>query len=298
VTFWGVRGSIPTPGKTTVRYGGNTPCIEVRLSDNMLIILDAGSGIRNLGEELTRTKEKVNAYLMITHAHWDHIQGFPFFRPAWDARTRLTIVGPSRPDKTLQEIIADQMSKIYFPVQLNAMSASVSFKPVVDQDVFKAGKATIRTFYVHHPGYTVGYRIEYKGSSLVYISDNEPYVRANRNKYPNFEDHIMALYEKEKGDPNARLVEMCQEADVLIHDATYLPEEMPQKIGWGHSDYPFALKLAADAKVKRLYLFHHDHTRTDDDVDNIFRLARAEAAREEYLVDCQPAVEGESIDIF
>lgn len=293
--FWGVRGSIPTPGKSTIRYGGNTPSVEVRLDDGTLIILDAGSGIRNLGEDLLAKNEPVTAFLLITHPHWDHIQGFPFFRPVWIPSTTLTVIGPERPEKSLNEIIADQMNRIYFPVQLHDVKAKVSFKPLRGEDTFSVGGARVKALYVNHPGYTVGYKIMYKGKSLVYISDNEPFDKANIPMLTSFEKKVISLFEADGNSPNKRIVEFCRNVDVLIHDSTYFPKELSERVGWGHSDYLFALKLASDASAKRLYLFHHDHMHSDDDVDEIFRQARYHAAKMNVSVVCEAAVEGETV---
>ena len=162
IKFWGVRGSIPTPGKSTVHYGGNTPSIELRLSGGELVILDAGTGIRGLGDSLIAKGESLQTYLLITHPHWDHIQGFPFFKPAFISGNEITIIGTERPEISLQRIIAEQMTRIYFPVQLNELKAKIHFHPVREEE-FPVFGAVVRTLYMNHPGFTVGYRIEHRG---------------------------------------------------------------------------------------------------------------------------------------
>ncbi len=297
LTVWGVRGSIPTPGKHTVRYGGNTPCLELRLDDDNLIILDAGTGIRNFGDHLINNGESVDAYLLITHPHWDHIQGFPFFKPAFISGNELTIYGTERTEKSLSEIISEQMNRIYFPVQLHELKAKLNFMPIKEEGEMKIYGCTVRTLYVNHPGFTVGYRIEYNGKTLVYISDNEPYDREAAASLSNFEATVKAKFEAKKGDPNQRVFDFCSGADVLLHDATYTPEEYIDRVGWGHSHYLFTLRVAAQADVKRLYLFHHDPNHSDDKVDEILKKCKKEVKTRGYKFECEAAAEGAIISI-
>jgi ribonuclease BN (tRNA processing enzyme) len=169
--FWGTRGSISTPGRETVRYGGNTPCVEVRLDSGELIIFDAGTGIRNLGEYLIETGESVNTYILISHPHWDHTQGFPFFKPAFISGNEITIVGGETDKVSLKKMISDQMNKIYFPIQLNELKATLKFRRV-QEETFKVFDA-VQTIFVNHPSFAVGYRLTHKGKQR-HISDNEP----------------------------------------------------------------------------------------------------------------------------
>jgi len=295
--FWGVRGSVPTPGKHTVRYGGNTPSIELRLKDDKLVILDAGTGIRNLGDHLIPAGESLKAFLLITHPHWDHIQGFPFFKPAFIAGNELTIVGTERPEKRLHEIIAEQMNRIYFPVQLHALEAKITFVPVEEGSKLRIFDANVETMYVNHPGFTVGYRMVYEGKTLVYISDNEPFDRSHALTLDNFESIVKEKFNNVAGDPNKRIYDFCREADVLIHDATYTPEEYIEHVGWGHSHYLFTLKVSAEANVKRLYLFHHDPGHSDDKVDDILKKCKKEVKSRGYRFECEAATENSEIEI-
>jgi phosphoribosyl 1,2-cyclic phosphodiesterase len=173
--FWGTRGSISTPGKQTVRYGGNTPCIELRLPNGRLIILDAGTGIRNLGETLIENGESIKAHLLISHPHWDHIQGFPFFKPAFISGNEFTIIGGETERVTLQKMISDQMNKVYFPVQLNELKATLKFQRIEEEE-FEIAGAKVKTIFVNHPSFSIGYRITHGGRSLVYISARCPIV--------------------------------------------------------------------------------------------------------------------------
>jgi phosphoribosyl 1,2-cyclic phosphodiesterase len=295
--FWGVRGSIPSPGKHTVRYGGNTPCIEVRLDDDELVIIDAGTGIRNFGDDLINKGESLKAHLLITHPHWDHIQGFPFFKPAFISGNELTIIGTDRPDKSLSEIISEQMNRIYFPVQLHELKAKLNFIPIREEGEMKIHDCILRTLYLNHPGFTVAFRLEYKNKVLVYMSDNEPYDREVAAYLSNFETSVKQKYEAIVGDPNQRMFDFCKGADVLIHDATYTPEEYIDRVGWGHSHYLFALRVAAEGEVKQLYLFHHDPSHSDEKVDYILRKCKKEVRTRGYKFEVEAAAENTVITI-
>jgi phosphoribosyl 1,2-cyclic phosphodiesterase len=289
--FWGVRGSIPTPGKDTVRYGGNTPSLELRLDGDELIILDAGTGIRNLGDHLIAHGGSIHTYILITHPHWDHIQGFPFFKPAFVSGNEITVIGTDREEIDLEHIIADQMKRIYFPIQLNELKAKIHFKSIGEEE-FTIFGARVRTLYVNHPGFTVGYRIDYKDRSIVYVSDNEPFDKGAATGRSNFEPTVVKKFLDHPGDANQRIVEFASGADILIHDATYTPEEYTDKVGWGHSHYLFTLKLANDAKVKQLVLFHHEPNRSDDQIDRILEQCRREIMQKHYTFTCAAAYEG------
>lgn len=295
VRFWGTRGSIPTPGKNTVRYGGNTPCVEVRLGGDHLLILDAGTGIRNLGDELMAKGGSVKAHLAITHPHWDHIQGFPFFKPAFISGNELTIMGAQSRFVTLRQMIADQMNKVYFPIQLSELKTKIKFVPLKEDAVPLPG-ATLTSFYVNHPAFALGYRIDAGGKSLVYISDNEPFDRELARSMRNLDKVVVEKYGNARGNPNQRIFDHARGASVLIHDATYTPEEYVNHVGWGHSHYLFALEVAAEAGVKKLVLFHHDQGRSDDQVDEIVLKCRHEIKIRKYQFECVAAAEGMELE--
>jgi phosphoribosyl 1,2-cyclic phosphodiesterase len=271
--------------------------VELRLDHDELIILDAGTGIRNLGDHLVEVGESVSAHLFVTHPHWDHIQGFPFFKPAFIAGNELTIVGTERPEKKLHEIIAEQMNKIYFPIQLHELNAKIHFQPIGDGERIDVSGAVVKTMYVNHPGFTVGYRLEYKGKTVVYISDNEPYDRTAAKRLTNFEQAVKEKFEVTKGDPNQCVYDFCQNADLLIHDATYTPEEYIDRVGWGHSHYLFTMQIAVEANVQRLYLFHHDQNHSDDKVDEILKKCKKEIKSRGYKLECEAAVENSQLTI-
>lgn len=293
--FWGVRGSIPSPGRETVRYGGNTPCVEARLSDDHIVIFDAGTGLRGFGDALMATGASVNAILAISHPHWDHIQGFPFFKPAFVAGNELTIIGAQTRNITLRQVIASQMDKVYFPIQLNELKAKIRFQPVREESVPVFG-GTLTSQFLNHPAFALGFRLTYGGRSIVYMTDNEPFDREVARTAKNVDRNIVDLFMAQKGDPNQRVFDFARGADILIHDATYTPEEYLQHVGWGHSDYLFALKVASEAGVGKLVLFHHEQTRTDDRIDEIVQKCRKEISQRGYAFDCIAAAEGLELD--
>jgi phosphoribosyl 1,2-cyclic phosphodiesterase len=295
VKFWGTRGSIPTPGKETVRYGGNTPCLEVRLHNNNLVVFDAGTGIRSLGEALIATGESIKAFVIISHPHWDHIQGFPFFKPAFITGNELTVIGAQSRGVTLRQMIAYQMENVYFPIQLHELKAKINFRPIKEESVH-VFDATLSSIYVNHPSFALGYRLDVGGHSLVYISDNEPFDREVAKSLKNVEKVIVDKYLAMKGDPNQRIFDFVRGADVLIHDATYTPEEYVDHVGWGHSHYLFCLEIAAKARVKKLILFHHDQSHDDEKIDDIVQTCRREIRTRNYKFECIAAEEGLEIE--
>jgi len=289
IRFWGTRGSVPTPGRHTARYGGNTPCIEVRLDDNKLIILDAGTGIRALGEALM-PDGRLETYILITHPHWDHIQGFPFFRPVYREGNRITIVGGESDRVSLYKMVADQMNKIYFPIQWDELKADIQFRRVGEEE-FGVFGATVNTIFVNHPSFALGYRIRTGKKSIVYISDNEPFDRSNETMKRNIEPWIVERYMNTGADPNQRIYDFVRGTDVLIHDATYTPEEYADHTTWGHSHFLFTLKVATEGEVKKLVLFHHDPAHNDEKVDEILRLCRDEIKKQKLHLECVAAAE-------
>ena len=290
IKFWGVRGSIATPGASTVKYGGNTACTELHLDDENrnihdgrvhLLILDAGTGIRNLGNDLMEHNQKISAHIFITHPHWDHIQGFPFFKPAFVEGNDLTILGPEARGIKLSELIAEQMNKIYFPVRLSELKAKINFLPL-KEDCTEVQGAEVKSFYVNHPGFTLGYKITHNNKALVYISDNEPFSVEASEHFANGEPEVLGLFRQYHGDPNNRVVDFIRGADVLIHDTTYTPEQYAEHVGWGHSHYLYTLRLATRAGVKNLFLFHYDPSLSDHDVDDMVARSNAEMKKSGY----------------
>jgi phosphoribosyl 1,2-cyclic phosphodiesterase len=255
IKFWGVRGSIASPGPDTAGVGGNTSCIEVCCGPTR-IILDAGTGIRRLGEELV-AQGPVDATILLSHLHWDHIQGLPFFVPAYLPSTRLEIVGSGGGGTSLGAVLAGQMTAPVFPVRLDELGAALRFREVRSGDCFRVGEAEVRAARLNHPGGVLAYRIEHEGRSVVYATDTEHYACV---------------------DPALRA--LADGADVLIYDAQYTPEEYRgdtgrSRVGWGHSTYVAGAELARAAGVGRYVLFHHDPQRTDPAVEDLERAAQA-----------------------
>ncbi len=271
VTFWGTRGSIPTPGNSTRVYGGNTPCVEVRVEDTVFIC-DAGSGIRELGADLlTREESPDELHLLITHTHWDHIQGFPFFAPAYIPNTRIRVYGTAQGDESRHQLLSGQMSSSYFPVGFGELKAEI-----VD-DVFTGGSKVVGDtrvgcFPLNHPGGCFGYSFEHGDVKIVYLTDNE----IENNPHEVREDP--STEEKPRTVP-AELIEAVRNADLLIADAQYTDEEYEDKRGWGHSSSLTVTDLAIQAGVKKLALFHHDPTTTDNGVDERVRHCGERAAQ-------------------
>jgi phosphoribosyl 1,2-cyclic phosphodiesterase len=255
VKFWGTRGSIPTPGPATIRYGGNTSCVEVR-SGNDLIMLDCGTGAREMGISLNRETRgrPLDLHIFISHTHWDHIQGFPFFAPAYSPGNRLTLYSSRGADKSLEKVFTGQMDASYFPVALNDMSARLHF---VELDgPAKVGAMTISHFYLNHPGLAIGFRIEIGPKTIVYLTDHECYCRMLETN-----EHNRKL--------DREVTDFAKGADLYIREAQYTDEEYAEKRGWGHSTVTDALQSAHEAGVKQLALFHHEPMHDDNTMDRI-----------------------------
>jgi len=253
IRFWGTRGSIPTPGASTVRYGGNTACVEVRDSTGSLLILDAGTGLRELGASLMNGggPRPFSVDLLLSHLHWDHIQGIPFFRPAYDPKTSLRIKGPKQ-SRTMRELLGLGMDDPFFPVDLDELPARIEVAELDDGSDEQVGRFRVRAASLYHPSPALAYRLEADGRSLVYATDTEDPFSGRANP----------------------VIPLANGADMLIHDAQYLDSDF--KPTWGHSTIASAIDVAMKAKVKRLVLYHHDPDRTDEALD---RIARDVAAR-------------------
>lgn len=250
VHFWGVRGSIACPGSETVRYGGNTSCVEMRVGGSRLIF-DGGTGLRVLGQTLL-SQMPVEGYLFFTHSHWDHIQGFPFFVPAFIPGNRFHIHGAVAPNgSTIKQRLNDQMLHPNFPVPLQVMGADLKFYNLKIGKPVKIGDIKVENALLNHPGEAVGYRVNWRGYAAAYITDTE-----------HFPDRM---------DEN--VLWLARNADVLIYDATYTDEEYyspkSSKVGWGHSTWREAVKVAKAAKVKKLVIFHHDPLHNDEFLDRV-----------------------------
>ena len=287
IQFWGTRGSIPTPGPQTVRYGGNTPCVEVRTSDGWLIILDAGTGLRELGRSLIQRANgaPIEGDIFVTHAHWDHIQGIPFFGPIFQRGNHFTIWGSRAMETSIDRVVRDQMSPVVFPVTFEQLDALVDFRELAENDDMAGTGYHVRAMQVRHPGGALGYRFTERnnnGTALVYISDNELSPKAKYDSPPGW---------------RKSLVEFVRGAQVLVHDTMYTIEEYDHHRGWGHSTYHDAVELALEAGVETLLLFHHKPERTDEEVDRRADECRALAASRGSALQVVAAAEGLSLTV-
>jgi phosphoribosyl 1,2-cyclic phosphodiesterase len=249
VRVWGARGSIPSPGPETTRFGGNTSCVEVTLSDGTTIVLDAGTGLRNLGLRMTSEGKQVN--ILLTHLHLDHIQGLMFFAPAFSPDSELVIWGPEAPDAPLLDRIARYISAPLAPVEVRELPCRVSFKDAPHTE-WRIGPATVRAASITHRGPTLGYRITDGDTSLCYIPDHEPVLGGELGR---IDAEWISGYE------------LAREATLLLHDCQYSDEEYPNHVGWGHSSLGDTLAFAQRTQPERLLLFHHDPMHTDDFLD-------------------------------
>lgn len=277
IKFWGVRGSIPCPGPLTMKYGGNTPCIEVYFKQlKRRIIIDAGSGIRELGNHLVANElanGPIHTELFLTHTHWDHIMGFPFFTPIYIPTTALKVYGPvTYEDESLDKIVGGQLSYRYFPVREAELAANIEYIQLKEDRYDLGDGITLYTKYLNHPILCLGYRFEYQGKVFCTAFDTEPF----RNLFcSNPEDPSYDPAMAEEGniiatEQNTKVEEFFANADLLVHDTQYTEEEyLAAKIDWGHTPFEYAVASAKRAEVKRMALFHHDPVRTDAQLDEL-----------------------------
>ncbi len=266
MTFRGVRGSIPSPGPLTVKYGGNTTCIEVRSDDNDLIILDAGTGIFPLSQTLL-SELPVTAHIFISHTHWDHIQGLPFFIPIFIPGNTLMIHGPQDPiaQRELSEVLSLQMEYAYFPIREAELKSALVYISLKEQQMVEVGSAQVTNILMSHPVLSFGYKVESGGKSVFFTGDHEwPFniYEPEDDYHLEFEEHI--------AQKRAAIIDFIRGVDVLIADTAYTDEEYHDKKGWGHGTYDTSIAMARDAGVKRCYFTHHEPTRSDDALEKIF----------------------------
>ena len=292
--LWGVRGSIPVPGPSTVRYGGNTSCVEIR-ADGEIIVLDAGSGIRLLGNSLEEEfgERPVKLTLLITHTHWDHIQGLPFFLPAYNEKNQIRVLGYEGARVGLATILAGQMETPFFPVSLRDLPSNIAIEELKEME-FSIGKVQVRSKFANHPGICAGYRLTTSGGSIAYFPDNEPYellkVRIAQREGTSADD--ARQFAK---DERAKLIEFLRDCDVLILDSQYTDEEYEEHIGWGHGSLSRVVSVALAANVRRLILFHHDPSHDDEKVDEMLERARLLVVESGKSLEVEAGREGAEI---
>ena len=258
LTFWGVRGTLPVPGARALRYGGNTSCVTIEFPKGQFFIFDAGSGIKELSNAwLAQKRGNLEAKIFISHPHWDHINALPFFVPLYIPGNEFEILGASHPHRTMRGLISAQMDDIYFPITIKEFGSHVLFRDLNEERIDIEG-ITIKTKLLCHPGNCLGYRVEYEGRSVCYVTDNELFLPDS----PHYDAHYVS-----------QLTAFLDKADVLITDCTYTDEEYERKVGWGHSCVSQVAKLAHDAGVETLYLFHHDPDQNDGAIDAKLEMA-------------------------
>ena len=277
IKLWGVRGSIPSPGADTIKYGGNTTCLQVVFEDNgREIVIDGGSGLRPLGNSLVKRflpGKEIDLDIFLTHTHWDHIMGFPFFSPLYIPKTRLRLYGPvTYEEGGLEEIIWSQFQYRYFPVIRSELSADLKYFPLKETGFYFTRDIKVTTKYLNHPVLCMGYRFEFRGKVFCFVTDSEPF----RNVFPGDPDDPdydeLAYIEGGKAaeEENQKLLDFYSGADLLIHDSQYTDHEWRNgKFGWGHSSYEYCIESAFKAGVKQLVLTHHDPERTDEELDRL-----------------------------
>lgn len=304
VRFWGVRGSIPVPGRTTNRYGGNTSCVEVRPKGGHPIIIDAGTGLRRLGKSLMEDsfgEGKGKASILISHTHWDHVQGLPFFSPAYQKGNEIAIYARQR-DMHLEAVFSAQNRAPYFPVPLSAMQAEMKFHEVLEGTKFSIGNARVSCTRLNHPWIAIAYRVEVDGAVVVYCSDTAPFAdfllgTEFVKQAPSLDGPLAPETVEELAQMRAGVINLARNADLLIYDTQFSKEEYRQRPHWGHSHPDDAIAIAREAKVKTLCLFHHAPLRTDDENDQILAQFRGVVAAQNDAFDLVSAYEGLEIPL-
>jgi phosphoribosyl 1,2-cyclic phosphodiesterase/ActR/RegA family two-component response regulator len=277
--FWGIRGTLPIPGAATLKYGGNTSCISLAIGYGRHFIFDAGTGLRTLSNRIMETTGgRFDGRLFISHPHWDHFNSLPFFQPLYTPGNHIVIHGPAQGERSLRDLIDDQMDGIFFPITVEEFEATVEYQDIAE-GVHHFDGVQITAKRLQHPGHCLAYRVDHHGRSFAYVTDNE-------------------LGTRPPDDPAVRgLVEFLRGVDVLIHDCTYFDDEYPKKVNWGHSSIGQATRLAHAAGARYFYLFHHDPDHGDVDVERKLETARRLLAELGSSTRCRIAVEGDSVRI-
>jgi CheY-like chemotaxis protein/phosphoribosyl 1,2-cyclic phosphodiesterase len=294
IRFWGTRGSLAKPGPTTVRYGGNTSCVEVRTADDTLIVLDCGTGAHGLGQALSTGKSSpLHGHLLISHTHWDHIQGFPFFAPLFVPGNVWDIYAPGGLGKCLEDTLAGQMEYAYFPITLNQLGAMIRYHDLVE-GAFELPGVHVTTRYLNHPALTLGYRLQVGSVVVVYATDHEPHAPPQLEASSPSESgaDVLPVHREDQ-----RHIEFLNGADLVIHDAQYTLAEYPPKVGWGHSPLEYTVDVALAAGVKRLALFHHDPLRDDEALDRLVEACRWRVAASHGALEIFAAAEGQLVEL-
>ena len=294
IKFWGVRGSIPCPGPRTMKYGGNGACLQLMIEDRKeIIVIDAGSGVRELGNNLLQhelPKGPLTIRLLLSHTHWDHIMGFPYFVPIYIPGTKLKVVGPvSFEDDPLEDVVGGQMKYRYFPINVSELAADIEYERLREEPEIDLGDGLLMsTKILNHPITALGYRFEYKGKVFCTCYDHEPYrnLFITDSEHPEYDEAMAYEGEEVAKEQNLAIEDFFRGADLLVHDSQYTEEEYKTKVGWGHSTFEHAIASANRAGVKKLILFHHDPDRTDEQIDELAKTY------------CEPGKFGETEIVF
>lgn len=295
--FWGVRGSYASPFPTHLKVGGNTSCVEVTV-DEHTVICDAGTGIIPLGNKLVAESKTKDVLIVLTHYHWDHICGLPFFVPAFIPDWNIDFFGPGESIQEIKQNLDSQMQAPYFPVGTETWMAKINYiEPRVTN--ISRGPIDITYYGVHHPGITYGYKIKAKNKTIIYVSDNECQFldKSIKQKMTEFSEEEQQMFEDMNREEYEYELESIQGADILIHDAQYTPQDYETKRGWGHSCYVDVVNYAIDAKVKELYLYHHDPYNDDDAIDKIYEESQKIIEKRNASLKCYIAKEGMEIEL-
>ncbi|MCX5806051.1 MAG: MBL fold metallo-hydrolase [Proteobacteria bacterium] len=282
IKVWGCRGSITTPGLNTLRYGGNSTCLEIRSVLGQVFVVDAGSGLRNLGKALRQEEDISDVRFFLTHPHWDHLVGFPFFEPAYSDHYNITFCSGPHSQDAIRRYLSRQMEAPYFPIDFKYLKANFNYRcdqPKSGNGNCMIGSMEFCAFPLNHPGGGYGFKFVESGKAFVFLSDNE------------------LGFQHKGGLSNEQYVAFCRDVDLLFHDAQYTAEEYKHTRGWGHSTYKDATDLAIDAGVKRFGLFHHDPDRTDDDMDQQADYCREQISRAGSPAECFPCAEGMVVEL-
>jgi len=282
IKIWGCRGSITSPGPSTLRYGGNSTCLEIRSTEGNVFVVDAGSGIRNLGKALIKEPTVSAIRFFFTHPHWDHLLGFPFFGPAYSEKYKITFCSGPHAEGSIQKYLSHQMEAPHYPISFSNLKANFNFSCESLKQVngcCPLGSIQCRAFPLSHPNGGFGFKFTEHGKTFIFLTDNE------------------LGFQHSGGLTRAQYVELCRGADLLLHDAQYTGEEYRRTRGWGHSTYRDATDLAVKAGVKRFGLFHHDPDRSDDDLDRQTEYCRKRIHQAGSPVECFACAEGDQIDL-
>ncbi len=298
--FWGVRGSHPTPFAPYLKVGGNTSCVEINV-DNHLLVCDAGTGIIPFGQELLTKDQNKRLLVILTHYHWDHICGLPFFPPAFVPGWDIRFFAPGENVREIKQNITSQMQSPYFPVGTESWMADISY---IDPEIvtISEGPFSISRYGVHHPGQTYGYQINVAGKVIVYISDNECQylnhsMRRIRQDHTEFSEEERTIFEEMTQEEYEIELNGFRGADILIHDSQYSPEDYEKKRGWGHSCYVDTVNMAIDAGVKTLYMYHHDPYHDDDEIESFHENSLQIIQERGSALKCHVATEGLTVSL-